>query len=426
MKLRYVAWIFFMSFLGSYAVAAPTYKIVAVIGKAAISSLEFEKRLLQTKNKLIASQAKMPSEEALRDIVLEQMINEEVVMQYAQNQGIMISDQEVQATLQNIAKQRNATLDVVEKEFIKQYDNKENAYQALRRFIIMDSFRKQAIRERIQVTDQDVEQAMKTNNAQYFNEHYLLEKILFVLPNITDQEKLRVLADQIKEAFKALQTGQDLATATQLLKEQAVAIHVEKLSWMPAYALMSPLSEIVPQLAIGSYTNLMDSSDGFIAFQLVGKKQDSTDKAKTKQYHVMHILLKVQDKDAEKDRLEKIQQLKDRLVKGEDFSRLAKQYSEDTSSKQGGDIGWVDLGQTAPPFQATFTQLDLNTISEPVRTQFGWHLIKVIGIRTYDEKYQDFKKVMHQKLIQQNAEAVITDYVHQLREATYIEKRPIN
>lgn len=430
MKLRYVAWIFLASFLSRYTTAAPVvesaYQIVAVVGKAAITSLQFEKRLLQIKNQLMTRKTKIPAEAVLRDIVLEQLINEEVVIQHAQNRGVKISDQEVQATLRNIAKQRNTTLDVVEQELIKQYGNKESAYEALERVIIMNSFQNQVINQRIQVTDQDVGEAMKTKNAQYFNDHYLLEQTLFVLPSTTDQEKIKVLENQIKQAVQALQAGQDLATATQALKAQAVAIHVNKLNWMPAYALMSPLSEVVSQLSVGGYTDLMPSPDGFIVFELVGKKQDSADKAEVKQYHVAHILLKTHDKTTDKDCLEKIQQLKDRLLKGEDFSELAKEYSEDTSRQEGGDIGWIDLGQTVAPFEAAFTQLALNAVSEPVRTEFGWHLIKVIGIRTYNAHYQDFKKVMQQKLIQQNAEAVLTDHVRQLREATYVEKRPIN
>jgi len=430
MKLRYVAWIFLASFLGSYAAATPVaenaYQIVAVVGKVAITSLQFEQRLLHIKNQLMTQKTKIPAEAVLRDIVLEQLINEEVIVQHAQNRGVKISDQEVQATLQNIAKQRNVTMDVVEKELIKQYGNKESAYQALQRLIIMNSFQSQVISQRIQVTDQDVEEAMKTKDAQYFNDHYLLEQILFVLPNITDQEKIEILENQIKKAVQALQAGQDLAVATQSLKEQAVVIHVEKLNWMPAYALMSPLSEAVPQLAVGGYTDLMRSPNGLMVFELVGKKQDSADKTEVKQYHVAHILLKIQDKTNDKDCLKKIQQLKDRLLKGEDFSEIAKEYSDDTSRQEGGDIGWIDLGQTVAPFEAAFTQLALNTVSEPVRTEFGWHLIKVIGIRTYNAHYQDFKKVMQQKLIQQNAEAVLTDHVSQLREATYVEKRPIN
>ena len=119
----------------------------------------------------------------------------------------------------------------------------------------------------------------------------------------------------------------------------------------------------------------------------------------------------------------KIVKLKERLNKGEKFEELAKLYSEDASNSSGGNLGWLSPGDTVLPFEQAMNDLQLEEVSEPVKSQFGWHLIQVIERRTQDVSTDRRKQKAREAIRARKSDVVIQEWLRQLRDQAYVELR---
>ncbi|WP_245866379.1 peptidylprolyl isomerase [Aquella oligotrophica] len=148
-----------------------------------------------------------------------------------------------------------------------------------------------------------------------------------------------------------------------------------------------------------------------------------------KQYHVRHILIKVNELTSDEEAHQKINSIRDQLIKdngntakqNKDFIDLAKRYSEDTSSIKGGDIGWVSKGDTVPQFEQAMLKTPVGQISEPVRSPFGWHLLEVTETRDSNLANDKEKAEIRQELREMKAQMLYTEWVRNLREMAYVK-----
>lgn len=141
------------------------------------------------------------------------------------------------------------------------------------------------------------------------------------------------------------------------------------------------------------------------------------------QTQARHILVKINEVTSDSDAKLKIVKLKERLDKGENFEELAKLYSEDASNSSGGNLGWLSPGDTVPAFEQAMNALTPDQVSEPVKSQFGWHLIQVIERRTQDVSIERRKQAARQAIRARKSDVVIQEWITQLRDQAYIELR---
>ena len=148
-----------------------------------------------------------------------------------------------------------------------------------------------------------------------------------------------------------------------------------------------------------------------------------------RQYHVRHILIKVNEITSDSEAEQKIVGVKAKLDKvakdpaklNQEFIKLAKQYSEDTSSIKGGEIGWVSKGDTVPAFEQAMIKMPVGQISKPIRSQFGWHILEVMGVRdsnlTHDREKADIRQELHEN----KATLLYTQWLRDIREMAYVK-----
>lgn len=139
-------------------------------------------------------------------------------------------------------------------------------------------------------------------------------------------------------------------------------------------------------------------------------------------YHVQHILLK-NDNDITRKLIEQIAQ---QARSGASFEQLARQYSQDGSAQNGGDLGWIIDGETVPPFEAAVKSLRPGQISLPVRTQFGWHVIRLVDMRSNDSPSERQRNGMRAVLVQEKREILLQNFLKQLHDQAYINIRPLD
>nr|MBA3755295.1 peptidylprolyl isomerase [Nitrosomonas sp.] len=182
-------------------------------------------------------------------------------------------------------------------------------------------------------------------------------------------------------------------------------------------------AELLAPLQPGDLTPIVQSPSGFHIFKLLGRRTQEAPTVIIDQTHARHILIKINELTSEGDAKLKITQLKDRLDRGEVFEELARLYSEDASAASGGDLGWLSPGDTVPAFEQTMNKLLPRQISEPVQSQFGWHVIQVLERRSQDISLDRRRQTARQAIRTRKADVVIQEWLRQLRDQAYVELR---
>jgi peptidyl-prolyl cis-trans isomerase SurA len=173
----------------------------------------------------------------------------------------------------------------------------------------------------------------------------------------------------------------------------------------------------------GDLTQVVHSPNGFHIFKLLGRRAQEVQTVIIDQTHARHVLIKINELTSENDAKKKILKIKERLDTGEDFAEVAKLYSEDTSASSGGDLGWLSPGDTVPDFERAMNALLPGQVSDPVRSQFGWHLIQVLERRSQDISLNRRRQEARQAIRNRKADVVVQEWLRQLRDQAYVEYR---
>jgi peptidyl-prolyl cis-trans isomerase SurA len=173
-------------------------------------------------------------------------------------------------------------------------------------------------------------------------------------------------------------------------------------------------------LQTGQLTPVLRSPNGFHILKLTNRRGGSSPLV-VEQTHVRHILIKLSEVVSEADAKHRLDTIKERLDNGGDFAELARQYSEDASAANGGDLGWINPGDTVPPFEKAMDALKPNEISEPVRSPFGWHIIQVIDRRKQDMTKEAARLKARQEIRARKSDEAYEDWVRELRDRAYVE-----
>ena len=182
------------------------------------------------------------------------------------------------------------------------------------------------------------------------------------------------------------------------------------------------MSSAIANLKPGQVSDVVRSPSGFHIVKLIARKGGSA-LPQVQQTHARHILIKVTEVTSESEARQKIGQVHSRLKSGEDFAALAKLYSQDGSAQKGGDLGWLYPGDTVPAFDQAMNALKVGEISNPVQTQFGFHIIQVLERRTTDVSQERQRQRATMALRQRKMEEANQEWVRQVRDRAYVEIR---
>jgi peptidyl-prolyl cis-trans isomerase SurA len=194
------------------------------------------------------------------------------------------------------------------------------------------------------------------------------------------------------------------------------------LGWMKLAQMPTLLTPFVEKMAVNEFSEPIESPSGFHIIKLYETRGQQ--KVMVTKTHVRHILLKINALISDQIAQERLLNLKQRLENGEDFGALARANSEDRGSAiKGGDLGWVQPGALVPAFETAMDKLAINELSDPVQTQFGWHLIQVLGREEQDNTQLMREAQARSQLQKRKADAAIEAWLTKLRDEAYVEYR---
>lgn len=358
--------------------------VAAVVNDGIVLKSELRVEMERIEKRLKAQGTPAPPERTFAQQVLERLVINRIELQRAERVGVQVSDETLNSALANIAERNGITLaqlpDMLEKEGMD--------YQVYRREmrdqISMEQLRQRDVLARIVVTPREVDEYLAREAAKpALNQEYKISQILVAASPMATQEQIAAAEKKVDDLAKRLRDGEDFAKLAVAYSDDQQALEGGSLGWRKGQELPTLFADVIPGLQKGQVSEPIRSASGFHLVKLDDKR--GGDPVVEQQTHARHILVTttaVLDDDAARQKLEA---MRDRILKGDDFAAVAKAASEDPSSaKEGGDLGWMSVGAFVPEFQAVCDKLEVNEISEPFKTRFGWHIVQLLGRRMQD------------------------------------------
>lgn len=397
-------------------------RIIAVVNDGVILQSELDREIKVTEGTLRERGIAAPSAEALRSQVLERVIVRRLQTQKAQEAGIRVDDRELNDVINGIAAQNRMTLsqfaDALKKDGIDFLSVREQ----VRDEMLLNRVRQKEVSSRVLVTEQDIDLYL-ANASVVDDTEYRLSHILVAIPDGVTAEGREKAHAKAEGLLKRIRAGEDFAQLAISNSDGQQALQGGDLDWRKGGKLPTAFAAVVPKLAIGQVSDVIEAANGYNIIKLTDKRAGGERKTveETKAQHILLMPNAIRDEDATRAL---IHDLHDRLEKGEDFATLAKKYSDDPGSKNsGGDLGWQPPGVFAAEFQTRVDALKPGELSQPFQTQFGWHIARVIERRTRDTTVESRRAAAKQAIQTRKEAEEYESWLRRLREEAYVEYR---
>lgn len=396
-------------------------RIIAVVDQVVITENELIDRIKTVKSQLEKQGGKVPPEDVLQKQILERLINDRLLLQYAAQTGVRVDDTQLDKTVERIAEQNKLSVPdfraALEQEGISYRKFRED----IRNEIIIARLREREVENRVNVTEAEIDNYLTTQSSQgEIQDEFEISHILIRTPEDGSPEELQKMREKAEEALKQLSEGADFAEVSARMSDAPNALEGGGLGWKTSAQIPELFNEALKPLQPGSLTPILRSPNGFHILKMTDRRGGSSPLV-VEQTKLRHILVKLSEIMSDSDAQQRMLMIKERLDNGADFTELARQYSEDASANNGGDLGWVNPGDTVPQFEEAMNLLAPNEISEPVRTPFGWHIIQVLERRKQDMTKEAARFKARQEIRARKAEEAYEDWVRELRDRAYVE-----
>ena len=401
----------------------PIDRIVAVVNDEVITESELNARLDEVSKRIAAQKIQAPPGNILKKQVLERAILEHLQAQMAQQMGIEAGSDKVDAALQNVAEQNHMSLPELYKTVAHDGMSQDAFREQIRNQILIQQLVEREIGNRITVSDAEVENFLANSENLDGGTEYELSHILISLPEAATPEVIQRTRQHAEDVLKTLRQGGAFDQAAVANSQGENALEGGKLGWKKTGQLPTLFVNALKTMQPGDVSDLLRSPGGFHILKLQDKRGGKKTLTIT-QTHARHILLRTNAIVTAQEAWQRLNKLRLRIQNGDDFAVLAKSNSEDPgSASNGGDLGWVNPGQTVPEFEKAMNALKPNELSGPIQTPFGLHLIQVLERRQRDVTNEHDQADARQQIHARKTDERYAQWVRQLRDEAYIEYR---
>lgn len=403
------------------AQAADIDKVLVVVNDDVITESEFQQTLTRIKSDLRARGGELPPEDEIRQRVLDRMILQEIQLQMAERAGIQVSEAELDNTMQGIADRNGLTLDQLRAAMEQEGMDYELLRENIRSQMITQRLAERQVARDVVVTDEEVDAFLSQPRAERSGERtrYNISHILLTVSESDSDERIRQVRDQALEVHRRIINGMDFEQAAMTYSQADDAMDGGQVGWRAPSQLPELFLNALNSTAKGEVTEVLRSPNGFHILKL--NDAEGSEPEQVTQYKVRHILLRTDEFTSAGEAAQRLEQIRERIVNGEDFSELALAHSDDTvSSVEGGELGWLSPGDVVRPFEQAVEQLEEGEISQPVRTPYGVHIIQLMDTRTATPSDMD-RSIARRQLRAIKTEEKMQEWQDRLRDQAYVK-----
>ena len=412
-------------FLGTsvHAEVQPLDRVVAIVDTDVVMQSQLDQRVREVQQTIAKRGDSLPPEHVLSQQVLERLIIENIQLQIGDRSGIRITDEELNQAVGTIAQRNNLSLEQFRTALERDGLSYEDAREQIRREMIISRVRQRRVAERIQVSDQEVENFLESESGKMqLSVEYRLANILIRVPDAASADEIQAAERRAQELYQQLQQGADFAQLAIASSASETALEGGNMGWRKAAQLPTPFDSMIGALSVGETSEPIRTPGGFILIKLLEKRGGETQVRD--EVHVRHVLIKPSEIRSEAETKRLAERVYERIMAGEDFAELAKDFSEDPGSAlNGGDLNWIDPNALVPEFRAVMAQTESGEVSKPFKSAFGWHVLQVMGRRATDGSEQFRKQQALSVLRNRKYEDELQAWLRQIRDEAYVESK---
>jgi peptidyl-prolyl cis-trans isomerase SurA len=294
----------------------------------------------------------------------------------------------------------------------------------MRKELTLGLLRQRDVLQRIAITPREIDQYLeKESKLPSADEEYNVSHILIAVPQEATPKQLDDAAKQAQDVYTRAKNGEDFAKLALAYSKSQTALEGGSLGWRKGGELPTFLADTIAKLKPGEVGEPLRTPTGFHIIRL-NEVRGGGKKSVERQVHVRHILMKTTELADDATVKQKLNALRDRILKGEDFAGLAQVNSQDPGSgAEGGDLGWTGPGTFVPEFEAAIANLKDGEISEPFHTQYGWHIAQVLGRREFDNTNDLKRRQAIEAIRASKADEETELWLRRLRDDAYVETK---
>ena len=392
-------------------------QVVAIVDDDIILASELQERVKGVRATMESRGVEIPTDDILIRETLDRLILDSIQLQLASLYGVRIPDQQLDESMTRLAQQNGLTLDQFRLALEQSGQSYAAAREGLRDDLAIQRVQQGNVMRNINITEQEIDNFLATEEGEELTQpEYRVIQALLSSGRNEDTAMVSAKEQFVDSVLESIQAGTPFENAVSA--PGPFTFSGGDLGWRKLGDIPSMFAEAVPALSIGDVTKVRSSS----GFHLIYLADSVGGERLIRQTDVRHILIKPTEVLSE-DAAERLAgELQSRLLSGEDFGDLARQYSDDIgSAAEGGELGWTNPGQMVPEFEATMAATPEGTISDPFRSEFGWHILEVKGTRDKDFSSQVRRHQVAGYIRDQKYQEELDAWLRKIREEAFVD-----
>nr|MBL8456238.1 peptidylprolyl isomerase [Zoogloeaceae bacterium] len=401
--------------------------VVAVVNKEVITRVELRNRIEQAIVQLGRQGVQQPPAEVLERQVLERLIIERIQRQLAEESALRADEATLSRAIARIASNNNLSEDALRSRLEADGVTWERFREQISNDILVTRLREREVDSQIVVTEAEVDNFIATNPEAFSGQEFMVAHILLRAPESPNQEDIMRIGRRAEEVMAKLAAGEDFGRLAATYSDAPDAMNGGQIGWRTQERLPALFADALRDLGRGEVSPVIRSAAGLHIVKFVDVRGgELAGSNEVEQTRARHILLKTSEVLTDTDAESRLLGLRERILNGESFEELAKANSADLSAAKGGDLGWLNQGDTVPEFQRAMNELAPGELSGPVHSPFGWHLIQVVERRMQDFSEERKRNAARNALRARKADEANNDWLRRIRDSAYVEIRLTN
>ncbi len=396
-------------------------RIAAIVNDGLVLKSELDSQMDSVTKRLQEQKVELPSQSVLKQQVLDRLILQEIQSQHAKRVGLTVSDEQLNGALQEIAGRNKIPFDQLPTALQAQGVDYKEYREAMRKELTLSTLRQRDVIAHINVTPHELDQFLARQQTSAANDEFNVSHILLSLPAAATPQQLEEITQKAQDLAARAGKGEDFGQLAIANSNSQTALDGGSLGWRKGSQLPEFILQLVTKMKPGEVSAPVRTPSGFHIVKL-NERRGGEAQVIINQIHVRHILMKTNELDDDETVRQKLAKLRERILKGEDFAGIASTSSADPgSAPDGGDLGWSGPGTFVPEFDKAIADLKPNEISEPFKSRYGWHIVQMLGTRTYDSTDDVRRQRAFAAIRESKADEETELWLRRLRDEAFVE-----
>jgi peptidyl-prolyl cis-trans isomerase SurA len=399
----------------------PVDSIVAVVDEDVILRSELDRAVINIRTQFADRADQLPPPDVLERQVLERLILMRLQLQRAESAGVRISDLELEQAIGRIAQQNNLTLDQLRAQLAADGTSYDEFRQQLREELTAQRLRQSIVQSRVSISDTEVDIALASESMKQGQVQVGL--ILIALPDGATAEQIATAQTKAEGVKRLIDNGEmEFSAAAIRYSDHQTALEGGNLGWRSFDEIPPLFANLVQGMSPGDVSQPVRGPSGYSLIKLIDTREET--RQSLTEYNARGILVRTTEVVSLEQARDKAKAIHARLVAGEDFAAVARETSDDATTRNaGGDMGWFPLQAWGSAVASALMELQDGELSEPFSSEVGWHIIQRQGVREQDITEESRRNAARETIGRRKADEEFERFLRQLRDEAYIENR---